>query len=376
MEFIDDKGRIFGAINIIDALAILLVLAIIVAGIGFINPFSTTEQKTATRYATIVLGEQPRYIADLISSGDQNIQTSDTGNLTITDTYISQATNRSILIQNISVVVRAKLIGSLTGGNRTRLFKYNGETKRVGDTITINTQDYNIQGNIINLASENPRLDTKTTSLVLETTTSKNLAYRINRYDTYSVGSNSIATINSFVFYPTEKQNQTHGLIHLDLETINLSGVRYFGDTRLQIGNNIEFSTDTYTISGEIQRIDTSSIYSSRQRIQATLKLENIPPERADMVVAGMSETIGGIQTATIQKKDVEPSTITLTSESGDIFRRQHPVNKDVYLQIELTVHPTRQGVEFHGQPLQTGDRITLDLGQTTITGHVTKINT
>lgn len=63
------------------------------------------------------------------------------------------------------------------------------------------------------------------------------------------------------------------------------------------------------------------------------------------MISTGMTETIRGQTNAYIQDKNVKPAIISLTSDSGQIYRRKHPVNKDVTLQTRLTVHPTETGL-------------------------------
>ena len=76
MSLIDDKGRLFGTINIIDALVVLLVLAVAAAGAAFV--LGTDDQPTSqpndlprntTTIATLeIAGVQP-YVANAIPEG-------------------------------------------------------------------------------------------------------------------------------------------------------------------------------------------------------------------------------------------------------------------------------------------------------------------
>ena len=77
MDFIDDKGRLFGTVNIIDALAVLFVLVVVVAGAAFAlgtddQPASTNQtdqlRNTTTTVTIEIFGVQP-YIADAIPEG-------------------------------------------------------------------------------------------------------------------------------------------------------------------------------------------------------------------------------------------------------------------------------------------------------------------
>ncbi|WP_436935217.1 DUF4330 domain-containing protein [Halovenus marina] len=69
MPVIDDKGRLFGKINIIDALAILFVLAVIVAGVALVTGGDNSTSKTSTQTVVFDIGQQPQYIIDAIEEG-------------------------------------------------------------------------------------------------------------------------------------------------------------------------------------------------------------------------------------------------------------------------------------------------------------------
>jgi len=72
MDLIDDKGRLFGTVNVIDALAVLLVLAVAAAGAAFVlgtDDRPTTADRQATTAVTFeVTGVQP-YVADAVPEG-------------------------------------------------------------------------------------------------------------------------------------------------------------------------------------------------------------------------------------------------------------------------------------------------------------------
>ena len=69
MDLIDDKGRLFGTVNIIDALAVLFVLAVVAAGAAFVlgaDDQQSNQQQTTVTYQ--ITGVQP-YVADAIPEG-------------------------------------------------------------------------------------------------------------------------------------------------------------------------------------------------------------------------------------------------------------------------------------------------------------------
>lgn len=70
MELIDDQGYLFGTINVIDALAVVLVLAVVTAGTAFVlsNDQATEEEQQRVTVELEIKGVQP-YIADAIPTG-------------------------------------------------------------------------------------------------------------------------------------------------------------------------------------------------------------------------------------------------------------------------------------------------------------------
>ncbi|MFC7193455.1 DUF4330 family protein [Halosimplex aquaticum] len=87
MAIIDEDGRIFGTINVVDALAVLLVLAVAAAGIALVTGSDPGEE--GTRHVTLDLGSQPEYVLEQLDAGDTASLENEPGNMTITDTYFT-----------------------------------------------------------------------------------------------------------------------------------------------------------------------------------------------------------------------------------------------------------------------------------------------
>jgi hypothetical protein len=104
-RLIDRKGRLLGLVNIVDAVVVLLVLAVVVAGIALLFPGGDSG-KPDSRFVTMDLGTQPEFVAEQISSGDtwEPDRTSD--ELVITDTY------RTTAGDGTQVVIRAQVNGT------------------------------------------------------------------------------------------------------------------------------------------------------------------------------------------------------------------------------------------------------------------------
>lgn len=74
MNIIDDEGNLFGTVNIIDALVLVLILAVVVSGIVFVSGENESSSSTGPEevepvgVTMEVVGVQP-YVADALTTG-------------------------------------------------------------------------------------------------------------------------------------------------------------------------------------------------------------------------------------------------------------------------------------------------------------------
>ena len=265
-ELIDEEGNFLGVINVIDALAILLVLAVVVAGITLVAAPDSNEpeSETETRYATINLGTQPDYVANRVTAGDR--MNRDGHNLTVTDVYVT-----TVKSTQAAVTVRVRLDGEL------------GEE-----------------------APNAPR----------------------------------------FVF----------------------AGNRY------RVGDSLSIETDEYAAEGSIQALDEEGTELNTEYITTEIKLTNIDPDVAAAVSEATNQSSNDEPLVAVQSVTSQPAEVVLESEDGNIYLRDHPVNRDLRLRTELRTIATDSGNRYNSGPLRVGDSIRLDLGTTTVTGTVTRV--
>lgn len=465
MPVIDDEGRLFGTVNIIDALVVLLVLAVVVAGVALLSGGPASEP--ATRYATVDLGSHPDFVADQVSAGDQLVEDAE-GNLTVTDVYYTPGSDGQA-----RVIVRAELQGSVSAESGT--FQYAGRALQRGGDLRVQTPDYNLTGTLTRIDPNGTALQTAETAFVVRTAVSADTAEELDVGDAYALAGTEVATIESAQFYPGDGSRVT-ATLGISARTRTEAGDRQFGETPLTLGQSVPFRTSAYGFSGTVSQLDTATINvttteaviestiptnaadsiaaGDTYRIQGSpvvtvdsvqvyptgnpaqkrlivgttlqtvtrdrtpefagtpvrlgstvpvrtdtydisgnvvrvgsreppgeltettvrLQLDNVPPEVANSVQTGMAETTDGTTFATITEKTATNATVVLTSEGGDIFRREHPVNRDVSLTAELRTRTTDSGLTFHGRSLQENTQVVLDLGTTTVRGTVAEI--
>lgn len=355
MELIDDNGRIFGLVNVIDALAVLLVIAVVSAGAAlvFSEPETAPKPETSTLDATLDLGPQPDYVVSAIQEGDSYSPAAHS-TLTITEVVLSphNGTTRVLLGITLEGIVEGETL------------RYNGAPPRLGRTLKIATKSYELSGTLVDTGGTPSR---ETTSVLVADTVSSETAAAIDQGDTYGLAGRTLGTVRTVAVYGTANPDRKRVLVGLHLETLVRGDRSTFAGKQIRYGTRIPFETNEYQLSGEIQRIGSVEQRGSPTTRTVTLQWRNVPPELADAIQTGMAETAGGTTIVEITSVEREPATVILTSQDGQIYERDHPENKDLTITASFRVHETATGVTFKGQTVQQGSTVVLDLGSITL---------
>jgi hypothetical protein len=385
MEVIDEEGRLFGVVNVIDALVVLFVLAVLVAGVAFVNPFGTdpepatgdpepapSDPDVATRYATIDLGAQPAYIADRISAGDTATFPGQPGNLTVTDVYAAPGRKPD----TTAAVVRVRITGRLVDrpGRDTASFAFGGSRLRSGQNLAFSTLEYNASGTVTAVETSGASFDRNATRTVLTTTLPTATADTITTGDMMRIAGRTVATVESVRVYPTADSGQRRVQLGVTLQTIERGGRTMFGDRAIRVGSAMPITTEQYALNGTILTRGSLTPPGTVATTTVRVELEGVSPDIANSLRVGMTETTRGETLARVTDRRVENATVILTSERGEIFAREHPRKKDVTLTVELATRRTASGLQFHGRALQTGTGVVLDFESVTVRGTVIEI--
>lgn len=366
---LDNEGKLFGLVNIVDVLVVLLVAAIAVAGVALLfSPGGTNE----TRYVTVDVGGQPQYIADQITTGDEWTPQGG-GSFVITDTYASPNTGEESE-GTANILIRAAVNGSAIGEENQQIINFNGEPLSFGRELEIDATSYTITGTVTAVDQEGTEIETQSESLALETTVDRGIANQIDAGDQYRVGADTQLTIETVTVYPTSDENMRRVILGVTVQTRTVDGVPLFGERSVQTGSQIPVRTQAYTLTGEVLTIgsfDEPGVPATRT---LTMEIEDLPPSRADAITVGLTESTQDITTAEILEKEDRPAERLVERDSGFEFI-EHPRNRDLILTIEVSVRETQDGrIQFRGDQLNAGEELMLSLGGIQIEGTVTSI--
>lgn len=362
MDLIDDEGNVLGLVNVIDALVVLVLLAIVAGGVAITlgdGSDPQSEPDLDTTHVTLDLGVQPSYVASELNEGDTHSPDGHS-QLTVTDVYLSPAKNGK------HVTLRAELEGVA----EEETIDYNGAPPRLGRELVIDTHRYRVNGSITDV-STGETLETGTRELLLRTTTDTDTASQIAEGDTYQIHGRTLATVESVTVYGNESADLKDVYVGLTVETPNTDADSHYANTSIREGATLPFETETYAVRGEVQRTGATEERGDPAVRTVTLRMTDVPPERANAITAGTSEEANDDTVAEIIDVRTEPSTVVLTTEDGEIVERDHPRNVDVTITAELAVRETDTGVRFKGDRLRTGSTVSLDLDTVTVNATV-----
>jgi hypothetical protein len=159
MNLIDDKGRLFGTVNIIDALAVLLVLAVVAAGAAFVlgtDGQSTTTDQHQTTVTVEITGVQS-YVADAIPNGPvESDSIAAVENKTVQPTEVVVEDQNGDLHERThprKKTVTLELTINTTETDEDTLFE--GKPLEVGRELTLDFGPVTVEGSVTSLAPEN-----------------------------------------------------------------------------------------------------------------------------------------------------------------------------------------------------------------------------
>ncbi|QGX94846.1 DUF4330 family protein [Haloplanus rallus] len=330
MSLIDEEGNLFGVINVIDALVVLFVIAVVAAGAAFVLQPSDSGPELETTNVTLDLGTQPEYLITELNEGD-TYSPSGTSQLTITDVHLTPSE------EGTQVIVRAELQGPTGEEGIT----YADAPPRLGRSLEIQTNRYAVSGQIRAIGDQATFAD-DTTTVVLRDTVPAPDAQAIAPGDEIRIAGRTVATINDVAAYTTSDPTERTVFVEAALQTHQEQGQHHFGGNPLQRGQVVSLPSEEYTYAGRIERVG-----SGLDRGRADVLLEAVvDSETADRLADGDVTTAGGHETATIE------NVIT--------YATQDPNQKRVLVGVSLRTLGYAEREQFGATPVQRGNTINL----------------
>ena len=280
MELIDDEGNLLGVVNVVDALVVLLVVAVVAAGLALVLDDLEPEPdpETATTFVTLDLGEQPTNVAAAINEGDSH-NPDGPSRLRITDVHVTPQDG------NARVILRVEVTGEATGGG----LRYQDAPPRLGRALTISTNLYETSGRIRSVG-DNDGLTIEQTTVVLRDQLTASDAEDITAGDEIRVAGRTVATVDDVAVYATNDPTRRDVYVEATLNTNSEGGDRRFGGSPLRPGSTVSLPSDGYTLGARVERVG-----GGLNRDEAdVLVSDTVDIETAERIAVGDQATVAG----------------------------------------------------------------------------------
>ena len=369
MELIDEEGNLLGTVNVVDALVVLLVVAVVAAGVGFVflNDSGSEPEpgpETATTFVTLDLGTHPENVASAINEGDVHDPNPDSPQqLRITDVHLTPQNG------DVRVLLRAEVTGEMTDQG----LRYQDAPPRLGRSLSFSTDLYQAGGRI-RAVGDADELPTEPTTVVLRQTLDAEAAAAVTAGDRVRVGGRTVARIEEVAAFATNNPSRQRVFVAANLTTHRRQDHQRFGGVPVARGQSLSLPTSEYTLRGTIERTGGDLQLGSSEMRTVTLRMEEVDADIAGAIRSGMTERMGGRTVARVTAVETEPSLIIATGDDGSVTVADHPRNRRVTITADLLVRETATGTRFKASPLRVGSRATLDLGTITVEATVTNV--
>jgi len=344
VELIDEEGNLFGVVNVVDALVVLLVLAVVAAGAALVLQPEPEGPELATTNVTLDLGAQPTYIVSEINEGDTHNAGRDS-QLTITDVYLTPQDSRT------RVVVRAQVQGLAEDG-----VTYANAPLRLGRSLTVATNRYEVSGQIRDVGA-NDTLVRESTTVVLRDRMAAADASEVAVGDEIRVAGRTVATVDNVTVYATGNPTQRDVFVEATLETYRSQGERRFGGSQLRRGQTVTLAESDYTLNGRVERIGGGL---ERDSAQVVLR-DRMAAADAREIAVGDEIRLAGRTVATVD--DVA------------VYATGNPTQRDVFVEATLETYRLQGERRFGRSPLRRGQAVTLAADDYTLNGRVERVD-
>jgi len=235
-SLLDEDGNLFGVVNVVDAMVVVLVLAILVAG-GSLLLQPTEKQQGPTRYATVSYTVPLDSSAVGLSAGETLDPVRGGDALNVTDVHRSFARNGSG-----HVVARVSYHGPMTVSDQQH---YGGES------FDVTARSYRMPIALLAVDQDVSTLETRPVSVTIGV--NGTVARTLSAQQQIRFRDTTIGTVTAVGQSKTGAWNTpvTLRLVGWERDT----GV-YFGGTSLRVGNHVTVVTDEAVVSGPIRDVD------------------------------------------------------------------------------------------------------------------------
>ncbi len=272
---------------------------------------------------------------------------------------------------------------------RSGRYFFGGSSAMLGSEIVFPVGSAFLQGNIMEIlepSEENSKIERKITEMIL-LVDAGNIS--VEYLQTFSEGDEEKSydgkTIAEIVGirkeYASEFSRRVFLTVRAKLDV--KAGYLFYKGNLIKNGSPITINTPRSVISGNIESINSSSSeaeeYPKTKVYKKVLVLaNNLPPWVENKFSAGDSEKNSetGELIAEVLSKTTRAAEVIVTTELGDVLKKNHPKNKDAELELEMLMEKDLHGrLYFKGSLVKVNSRIMLEINSVAFGATIYEIN-
>lgn len=240
MDLIDERGRVLGLVNVVDAAVVLLAAILIVGGLNLV--FADGDDRgngadEASQYGTVAFTVPLDSDAALIDAGDALTPVGEGDRLEAIDVYRSFRPNGSVY-----VVARVGYAGAMTANSRLY----------AGDSARYVTNGHRVDVDVLGINETDEPLWTRDVSVVIASNADPAVANALSAGDEATIGDDVVATVES-----VDDREGDGFLVGLTVRALDRGRTPSFDGESLRVGNRLTIVTDDAVVRGRIAATGT-----------------------------------------------------------------------------------------------------------------------
>lgn len=411
MKVIDEKGRLFGKINVVDFLVILFLFCLtpmFYFGYRIFKHKPTTEVKKVDVVIPIEIYADFKnlspQVAGLVAVGDKELDSEgkvsaevlekskiETNFIEIqiseTDTLIREDAQRK------QVTLKIELLGILDGD----YILYKGNKVKIGSDISLKTAKYEIKGKIIPNPSQYEVIPARNINPITLDVLFNNLSPEVANLisvDDFEVDKNGDTIAKVLKVGPVEPYSYRVDLgggnyiTKIDPQKkqvqakLEVSGgihgnAFYFRGERIAIDSGISFNTEKYAAVGVILREPATIKKTEKEWQLVKIRFNNLIPELANIIKDGDMEKdeLEGVIAKVDSIVSITPTaTVVTIINEGKLSFLAGESNKDVVLAMNLSCIKGQNDLLFKDIAIKIGNTIPFQTDKYDIIGKIIEI--
>ncbi|MBI2549285.1 DUF4330 family protein [Candidatus Woesearchaeota archaeon] len=264
------------------------------------------------------------------------------------------------------VIIDAKILVEDVNGE---LFFKNSPIKAKAP-IFLNLQNVVLEGEVLAVNDQRRNLSNKTIVDIRITNVPLEVIKAIETNDVMtSYLGEEIARIIDFETSPLPGVNK-NVFMTVALQTRKIGNDLYFLDERLKLGSTLHIITQQIDLSGKVVTIHPQSKKLVEKEI--LLGVYNVAPWVAESINIGDKELNNEKRvTAEIINKDIRPAKMVVITDSGEVYEKQNPINRDIILTVKIWSEDVGSDLLFHNNKVKIDEEILLDLTSIDLQGKI-----